>query len=210
MPLSALARALIPPLCVCCGGPAAAGLVCERCDRALDVQIRGSAWSLRAPVPAGLDAVHSAAPHEGAARQLLAALKFRRLTSVAAEIAGRLAPVLPDTRSRLIVPVPPASRRLLTRGFDPAGEIARALHLEIGAAYLYGGLRRLDRGRQARRSRGERLALPPRVECRGGMAERVLLVDDVLTTGATLSACARALRGAGAVEVVGATFTREL
>jgi predicted amidophosphoribosyltransferase len=209
VPLTALARALVPRLCACCGSAISAGGLCAPCGRALGAQVR-AAPALRAPVPAGLDAVRSAAPHEGVARQLLAALKFRRLTAVAPEIAAWLAPLLPDGRGRLIVPVPPASRRLLPRGFDPAGEIAHALHLETGAAYLHGGLRRLDRGRQARRSRSERLAHPPRVECGGGMAERVLLVDDVLTTGATLSACARALRGAGAVEVVGVTFTREL
>ncbi len=209
MPLSSIARALVPRLCVCCGSAGAEDAVCRRCSQMLDAQIR-SAAALRDPVPAGLDAVYPAAPHEGVARRLLAALKFRRLTSAATEIAARIAPVLPDPGRHLVVPVPPASLRLLARGFDPAGEIARALQLEIGAARPPAALRRRDRGRQARGSRRERLADPPRIECAGGAPGRILLVDDVLTTGATLSACARALRRAGATEVVGTTFTREV
>ncbi|HEX5375455.1 MAG TPA: phosphoribosyltransferase family protein, partial [Solirubrobacterales bacterium] len=71
-------------------------------------------------------------------------------------------------------------------------------------------LRRSGGGRQVGRRRADRLGHPPQVHVRGEVPRSVLLVDDVLTTGATLSACARALRSAGAVRVVAITFTRRL
>jgi len=55
-----------------------------------------------------------------------------------------------------------------------------------------------------------RIGHPPRVSTRGEVPRSVLLLDDVLTTGATLSACARALRSAGAIRVAAITFTRRL
>jgi len=60
------------------------------------------------------------------------------------------------------------------------------------------------------RRRGERLGRPPQVHVRGEAPRSVLLVDDVQTTGATLSACARALREAGSIRVCAITFTRRL
>ena len=73
-----------------------------------------------------------------------------------------------------------------------------------------GCLRRLGGSRQVGRRRAERLGRPPRIEAHGAAPRSVLLVDDVLTTGATISACARALRGAGAARVVAVTFARRL
>jgi predicted amidophosphoribosyltransferase len=60
------------------------------------------------------------------------------------------------------------------------------------------------------RRRAERIGHPPEVHARGEVPRSALLVDDVLTTGATLSACARALRSAGAVRIAAVTFTRRL
>jgi predicted amidophosphoribosyltransferase len=160
--------------------------------------------------PPGLDRAWSSAPHEGVARGLVAALKFRRLLPVADLMADRIQWLAPaHMLSGAIVPVPPAPSRLRRRGFDPAGELAAALAERLGAP-LEACLARRGGRRQVGRRRAERLGQPPRIHVAGTVPRSVLLVDDVLTTGATMSACAQALRAAGAARVVAVTFARRL
>ena len=76
----------------------------------------------------------SSAPYEGVARDLVAALKFRRLLPVADLMAERIQWLAPaHMLSGAIVPVPPAPARLRRRGFDPAGELAAALAERLGS-----------------------------------------------------------------------------
>lgn len=204
--LQAVAAGLVPPLCAACGRtcrPEAA--LCSRCSRRL-----ASAEPLAGVGAPGLDRAWSAAPHEGVARDLVTALKFRRLLPVAELMAERIQWLAPGAMlSGSIVPVPTAPLRAALRGFDPAAEIAASLalrtELPLGAC-----LARRGGGRQVGRRRVERIGHPPLIQARGKIPRSVLLIDDVLTTGATLSACARALRSAGAVRIVAITFTRRL
>lgn len=203
-PLHAVCSALIPALCATCGRAcrADAGL-CTRCSRRL-----AEAAPLAGRGAAGLDRVWSSAPHEGVARKLVTALKFRRLLPVAAEMAERIEWLAPASLlSGTIVPVPSGRLRFLDRGFDPAAEIAAAL-AERADAPLRSCLARTDFGRQLGGRRAQRIGQPPHVRLRGEAPRSALLVDDVLTTGATLAACARALRGGGAIRVAAITFTR--
>jgi len=141
---------------------------------------------------------------------LVAALKFRRLLPVADLIAERIEWLAPASLlSGAVVPVPTSPLRSWRRGFDPAAEIAAAL-AERTDLELCPCLTRTGGGRQVGKRRAERIGHPPHVHPRGEVPRSVLLVDDVLTTGATLSACARALRGAGAIRVAAITFTRRL
>ena len=98
---------------------------------------------------------------------------------------------------------------LADRGFDPAAEIAAALAERTGAP-LRPCLARSDLGRQLGGRRAQRIGQPPHVNLRGEAPRSVLLIDDVLTTGATLAACARALREGGSIRVAAITFTRRL
>jgi predicted amidophosphoribosyltransferase len=204
--LHAVATGLVPSLCAACGRACRPeSVACTRCARRL-----AAAAPLPGKGPPGLDRAWSSAPHEGVARDLVTALKYRRLLPVAALIAERihwLAPV--DLLSGTIVPVPAAPLRLRKRGFDPTGEIAAALADRLGAP-LRPCLVRGGGGRQVGKRRAERVGHPPYIQARGEVPRSVVLIDDVLTTGATLSACARALRGAGAVRVVAVTFARRL
>ena len=137
--------------------------------------------------------------------ELLGAFKHRRQL-----FAGRLlaelvldalpAPPAPD----IIVPVPLQRTRLVERGFNQAGELARHVSRATGVPVAHDILRRVRAGRrQQGAGRAERLrnmtgAFQATRPCRAG---RVLLVDDVVTTGATCRAAGLALRGAGAGEI---------
>jgi predicted amidophosphoribosyltransferase len=204
--LHAVATALAPPLCASCGRSCRPeAIVCSRCGRRL-----ADAEPLLGKGPPGLDRAWSSAPHEGVARSLVAALKFRHLLPVAGLMADRIQWLAPaHMLSGVVVPVPPAPSRLRRRGFDPAGELAAALAERLDSP-LESCLVRRGGQRQVGRRRAQRLGQPPRIHAAGTAPRSVLLVDDVLTTGATLTACAQALRAAGAARVVAVTFARRL
>src|SRR5665811_1591188 len=147
--LHALAAGLVPPLCAACGRncrPQAA--LCTRCSRRL-----AEADPLAGGAP-GLDRAWSAAPHEGVARDLVAALKFRRLLPIAELIADRIQWLAPAALlSGTIAPVPTAPLRSAIRGFDPAAELAEALARQTELP-LSACLARRGGGRQVGRRRG--------------------------------------------------------
>lgn len=208
--LRALVHLLVPPRCAVCARPTEpARTLCEPCERALL-----SAGPLRFPLD-GLE-VTSAAPYEGVARRLVARLKFSGRTALAAPAAAVMAAAWPEAHrpGAALVPVPGVGLRVRARGFDPAALLAAELARRTGAE-LVPCLRRADRSRQVGRSRSQRLHEGPRVHARAGAARElagrpVWLVDDVVTTGATLTACVRALRAAG-IRCAGAlTLARSL
>jgi predicted amidophosphoribosyltransferase len=197
---------VVPPLCAACGrGCRAEAVICTRCSRAL-----AAAVPILAGGPQGIDRVWSSAPHDGVARSLVGALKFRRLLPVAELMADRIHWLAPGhLLGGTVVPVPAAPPRLRRRGFDQAGELALALAARLEAELSH-CLTRRGSGHQVGRTRADRISRPPRIEAIATAPRSVILVDDVLTTGATLTACAAALRAAGAKRVVGLTFTRRL
>ena len=160
--------------------------------------------------PPGLDRAWSSAPYDGVARNLVAALKFRHLLPVADLMAERIQWLAPaHMLSGTVVPVPAAPARLRRRGFDPAGELAGAL-AELLDAPLEPCLRRRGGGARSAAAGPSGSATRPRFTPPATAPRSVMLVDDVLTTGSTLTACAKALRAAGAARVVAVTFARRL
>jgi ComF family protein len=209
-----------------CAGCAAGGWpFCERCR--IELVRLSPPWCPRcgrprdasAPVPCGdcppPPIAWARAPflYEGPARQALIRLKFGGQRSLAESLTPAIASVLtlappagwearPFVRAPVVTWVPLGRRRRRDRGFDQAEVLARsvAAGLEVPIRPL---LRRVvETSPQARRSGEERrLALAGAFEAREAPPERVVLVDDVLTTGATAAACAGVLVDAGAVEV---------
>jgi ComF family protein len=227
--LSALLDAVAPPLCVLCREPPGAlPWLCGACadQLALFAGARclrcGAPRPLPAPVcgacpedwPARLVAARAAAPHAGTARALVHALKFRRVLAAARPLGYLAAAAARDLnlpRHVVVVPVPLHRRRRRERGFNQATEIARVVARELARPLKPRWLRRI-RGASAvvhRTRSGRRRETRGAFRARRDVAGRtILLVDDVLTTGATLASCARALGRRGARAVYAVTATR--
>ena len=198
MPLSLLS----PSLCWSCGAAAGGHALCRGCR----LRLRWSEPALKA-----LQGVPAWAPvlYEGPARALVGGLKFRGARGVAGELAAAIAAGAPaGLLGGALVPVPLAPGRRRQRGYNQAEALARALSERTGLLVCAVLERRGGRARQLGRGRRARLARAPDFRARALSPPRPVLVDDVITTGATLAACARALRAAGANEVAAVSYAR--
>lgn len=206
-----LGRLLLPPLCPGCGRALTAPLLCGDCHRELN-----RAPVLRHDPPPGVAAIVSCAPHEGVARRVLVAYKFRGIMLLEDPIAGYMADLAgPPRPGMVVVPIPASPLRRRLRGFDPAARLATRIAGALEPARLdQDCLVRRGTGRQRGRGRAGRLGNPPDIRpvpgTRGPAGHPALLVDDVITTGATLAAAAAALKDAGSGPVFAVTFTRRL
>jgi ComF family protein len=169
--------------------------------------------------PPPFDRARAAVAYTDVARRMVQSLKFRDRTELAPWMAGWMARAGSELVAdcQVIVPVPLHRRRFLLRGFNQAAELARALAAATSLDHAPQALRRVRPTRQQvglRQSQREsnvrgafRVPVEAEMHIRG---RRVLLVDDVLTTGATVAACARALKRSGARAVDVLAFARVL
>ncbi len=218
--LDHLLAVLAPPACLACRAPLdVTAVLCGGCRAHLpwlrDPCPRCALPRPCAPCPARggpLAAAWAPAEHAGPARELVLALKLGgalpAAEAMAAQIAARVPRRLLD--DAVLVPVPPVPARRRRRGFDPAERIAVELAGRTGLDVARcltrcdGGERQVGRGRRARGA----AALD--VRAAATVPPVALLVDDVHTTGATLHACARALRSAGSTRVSAVSYVRTL
>jgi ComF family protein len=187
------------PVCDGCGDPfehdRGPGARCERCDG----QVAGP-----------IDGVRAACRYDDHVRDLILALKHGDRTDLAGLFSRWIARAAFDVLARAdgVLPVPLHRWRLLRRRFNQSAEIARPLSRQTGVAYIPDALiRRRSTGTQGGKSGEARrrnvegaFAVSPAWRDRL-VGRRLLLIDDVLTTGATAEGCARALKDAGAARV---------
>lgn len=210
---------VLPSACAGCGSYGAA--LCSACRRTWrSARRREDAFFSPDPgvvVGDALELALAAFAYEGTLRRALQRLKYGGAARLAAPLAAAALPTLQRLTTLAgpgpLVPVPVHPGRLRERGYNQAGLLAQHLGHASGlpAAELLERTRattkqhRLDRAGRLRNLRGAFSVIPgvrpPPV---------IILVDDILTTSATLEACASALRGAGAHRVLGITIGREV
>lgn len=199
-------RPIREPYCSRCGETYDGALVGEfRCENCADREL-------------AFDFAIAGYQAQGVVRDLIHQFKYSSDISLRACLGDLLLPTLEEPRLRgedlsqwLLVPVPLHGTRQREREFNQSEELCRRLHLRTGIPMARALVRQRSTGHQASLTRSERLenlraafAVPGAFHKRKGalLGKRILLVDDVFTTGATTDACARVLRREAGVEKV--------
>ena len=221
MNLDSFLELIFPSRCAGCSeltgkGPA----LCEKCARSLQTYDSLFCGVCMARLPEGKKICHSDSPfilgaainyHVGAAGALIRELKFKRNKKIAKFLADLLASYLkklPLTLSSYeILAMPLSSARQRERGFNQAGLIAEELSPLVSVPILPGGLTRIKHSTPQSKIRGrkERLqnvsgAFSAKPELVAG--KNIILLDDVITSGATMFEAARALKSAGVRKII--------
>jgi ComF family protein len=199
------AKPVAPPFCTVCGEPfRTEGGIVHPCGPCLTT-------------PRTFVAARAAALFAGPVEEMIHRYKYGRKVQLRRPLgllaAERLRTFADEAAPDLLVPVPLHRKRLRSRGFNQALLIARVLEREWGVPLARSGLERIRwtepqvRLSAAERERNVRGAFAV-AEPAAVAGKRVMLVDDVFTTGSTVDECARVLRRAGATGVVVATVAR--
>lgn len=221
MILKSLIETLAPAECWLCGREG--NLLCDGCLPAVIVTKRPTCFRCNRLSDGGktcrscrsssaLSGVMVASHYDGRVVELIQALKYRHARS-ASELAARLiTPLLLEQKQfDLITSVPAAPTRYRQRGFNQSELIAKSVAAELALPYrsLLGRIGNFD---QVGHSKQQRLKqadgayyLTKNIDLSG---QRILIIDDVLTTGATLNECAKCLKQAGAQAVWGAVVAK--
>ena len=204
--LERLLALLFPDRCAGCGRLSA--LLCPSCQARL-VPYPAD----RRPPPPSLAEVHVAYTFQSPLREAVHQLKYRRVQRMARPLGALLAAHAAERCAKVeaVLAIPLHRERLAERGFNQAESLAREVAQRLSLPLLRTGIVRTRATQQQAqldaRARAENMrdafrwegAPPPR---------RLLLVDDVYTTGATMAACAEALRASGAEAVYGLALAR--
>ena len=191
----------MPPLCPKCGRPRSSAILCPNCV----------SWQ------AEIDGIRSPFRFDGAIRQAIHELKYRNLRAIAVLLAQLLDDYLTisPVPGEVLVPVPLHRKRLRERGYNQsrllAQELGKLTSLPVSDDCL---IRERHTAPQARTTTVDerRSNVADAFSCRDQSLQdkQVLLIDDVSTSGATLDACARALKEAGAASVWGLVLATEI
>lgn len=194
------AKLITSPLCQICGEPQQGPdvVICKRC------RDLGVAFS----------AIRSWAVFSEPLQSAIHQLKYRQDRGLGSVLAQPLIDLLEHYHWKidLILPVPLDNARRRERGYNQAALLARPISWQTGIPYSEAALIREKVTRQqvglSVSERAENMAGAFRADKKGVYGKIVLVIDDVVTTGATLNACAAALINAGAAQVYGITLAR--
>ena len=192
---------IMPPVCPKCGRPQSSGILCPDCV----------GWQ------AEIDGIRSPFRFDGVMRQAIHQLKYRNLRALAAPLAELLRDyiITNPVPAEVMVPVPLHQKRLRERGYNQSALLARELGKLTSLPVVDDCLVRQQHAPpQARTANVDerRRNVAGVFACRNQRVrdKQVLLIDDVSTSGATLDACAAALKAAGATSVWGLVMAREI
>jgi ComF family protein len=192
---------IVNPICPLCGRPQSSPILCPAF----------TVW------PASIDCIRSPLRFEGLTREMIHQFKYKNLRSLARPLGSILKDYLLEEPLpvEVVVPVPLHPRRLKERGYNQsvllAKEISRLMNLPLAEGEVNRIKYVLPQARtHSAKERHENLK--GAFDCRklSSPGKSILLIDDVATSGATLDACARALKLAGSGPIYGLVLAREI